>query len=320
MRKSLFITGVLALTLAFAPKLAFAQARLAQPNNPHNTAGPGQSEIIINAENSQRDIAVWINGHIAAHVPPGTRERIIVHNGNNMVEVADTNVRRGNWNIGTRRQITVPSNSNSVVVGMTFRYGAVVNVAIQSNQLIGGGPVIAAPPPAIAPPAPQAPAAALAPPAQAAGAAGTRLTGMFSRNPPAGAPAQNITGIEIAVFNAANVLAASIPRGTTLAVISVASGDEDLAEFVIEEMTFKFVSYGGFRVVDRRSLDAIRTEVDFQLSGDVDDSSAVSIGRMLGANIVIMGGISGTGNLRTLRARALDVQTAQIVAMASERF
>jgi curli biogenesis system outer membrane secretion channel CsgG len=50
----------------------------------------------------------------------------------------------------------------------------------------------------------------------------------------------------------------------------------------------------------------------------VDDDSAVSIGKLLGANIVITGSITGVGSARRLRLKTLDVKTAEIVTMASE--
>ena len=67
-------------------------------------------------------------------------------------------------------------------------------------------------------------------------------------------------------------------------------------------------------------LDQIRSEQNFQISGDVDDDSAISIGNMLGANIVITGDISSVGGVNRLVLRALDVRTAQILTMAREQF
>jgi hypothetical protein len=60
-------------------------------------------------------------------------------------------------------------------------------------------------------------------------------------------------------------------------------------------------------------------EQRFQLSGEVSDQSAVSIGNLLGANIVITGNISGTGSTQRLTLKALDVRTGQIVSMAREQ-
>jgi hypothetical protein len=126
--------------------------------------------------------------------------------------------------------------------------------------------------------------------------------------------------LEDALYAAGDVIITRLPPRTTIAVVSISSRDVDAAEFVLEELAYVIVSAGGFKVVDRKSLDAIRSEVEFQSSGDVDDDSAVSIGKLLGANIVITGSISGSGSTRRLRLKALDVMTAEIVAMASEAY
>jgi hypothetical protein len=126
--------------------------------------------------------------------------------------------------------------------------------------------------------------------------------------------------LEAALSAAANVIIAKLPPRTTIAVVSIASRDTESAEFVVDELAYIIVSAGSFKVVDRKSLEAIRSEQDFQTSGEVDDDSAVSIGKLLGANVVITGSISGVGSTRRLRLKALDVMTAEIVAMASEAF
>jgi hypothetical protein len=126
--------------------------------------------------------------------------------------------------------------------------------------------------------------------------------------------------IEVALERAANELLAGIEDGATIAVLSVSSRSRETSEFILEELAYILVETGSFKVVDRRSLDTIRKEQNFQLTGDVDDDSAVSIGKMLGANIVITGSVSGSDSTRRLRLKALDVKTAEIIAMASERF
>jgi hypothetical protein len=55
------------------------------------------------------------------------------------------------------------------------------------------------------------------------------------------------------------------------------------------------------------------------MSGEVDDDTAVSIGKFIGADIIVTGRVDGEGNLRRLRLRALNTQTAQVVGAASER-
>jgi hypothetical protein len=49
----------------------------------------------------------------------------------------------------------------------------------------------------------------------------------------------------------------------------------------------------------------------------VDDASAVSIGKFLGATVVVTGNISGTGARKRLVLKAISVRTAEILAMSS---
>jgi hypothetical protein len=122
-----------------------------------------------------------------------------------------------------------------------------------------------------------------------------------------------------ATVNASVALAERIPENSTLAVLSIFSSESDTSEFIIGELEFNLVNSGKFRIVDRRRLDQIRNEQNFQLSGDVSDDSAVSIGHMIGATIVITGEISGAGSNQRLVLKAIDVETAQIITMVREQ-
>jgi hypothetical protein len=127
-------------------------------------------------------------------------------------------------------------------------------------------------------------------------------------------------GIEGAIYRAIKVLIDGLPDRSKIAVLTISSKDRDSAIFVMDELEFQLVDTGSFTVVDRKTLDQVRNEQNFQSSGGVDDDSAVSMGKMLGADIVITGSISGTGSTQRLTLKALDVQTAQIVTMARESF
>ncbi|MCL2763530.1 MAG: penicillin-binding protein activator LpoB [Treponema sp.] len=131
-----------------------------------------------------------------------------------------------------------------------------------------------------------------------------------------GASQTNIQRMEGALTNAAETLIDSMPRDATIAILSIHSDDRLAVEYVIDELEYKLVGARKFQIVDRRRLEQIRREQNFQMSGEVDDNSAISIGNMLGASIVITGDI----NANRLVLRALDVKTAQIVTMARERF
>jgi hypothetical protein len=112
----------------------------------------------------------------------------------------------------------------------------------------------------------------------------------------------------------------SLPTGSRIAILSISTNDQTLAEYIIDDLEWNLVDSRKFIIVDRRRLDDIRIEQNFQLSGDVSDVSAVSIGHMIGANVVIVGNISTTATRGHVTIRALNVETGQVIAIASEQF
>ena len=126
--------------------------------------------------------------------------------------------------------------------------------------------------------------------------------------------------MEEALNKAAAALIESMPANTTLAILNVYSADRDTSEYIIDALEYRFFNARKFNIVDRRRLEQIRQEQNFQMSGEVSDSSAISIGQMLGAGVVITGSVSGSIDSRRLTLRALDVQTARIITMAMELF
>jgi hypothetical protein len=127
-------------------------------------------------------------------------------------------------------------------------------------------------------------------------------------------------GMEGAIYRSFQNFVNNIPQRSIIAVLSISSTNNEMATLAIDDLEYQFVDSKLFTVVDRKTLDSIRSEQNFQMSGDVSDDSAVLIGNMLGANIVITGSITGLGNTQHLTLKALDVKTAQIVTMAREQF
>jgi TolB-like protein len=139
----------------------------------------------------------------------------------------------------------------------------------------------------------------------------------LTNTPPAPTASNNIEG---AIHKITETFKDKLPKHSTIAVISISSQDQDTAAFAIDELEYQLVDVNLFNMVDRKTLDLIRSEQEFQMSGDVSDDSAVSIGHMLGASIVITGNITNSGNTRRITIKALDVKTAQIIAMSREGF
>jgi PBP1b-binding outer membrane lipoprotein LpoB len=149
---------------------------------------------------------------------------------------------------------------------------------------------------------------------------GLNIFGNFQKITATGDVVINKQGLEEALSKAAEALTADLPQNATVAILNVMSSNFSTAEYAVNELEYKLVESKKFRIVDRRRIDQIRREQNFQLSGDVDDNSAVSIGKILGARIVITGSINSSGNSQWLYLRVLDVQTGQIIKMVREQF
>jgi hypothetical protein len=247
----------------------------------------GQSELIISfpAIVYGRTILVSINGARAAHLMRGEITKIIVNNGSVSVEAQPYryNNRRG-WELYARAaSLVLNPNSQSIQIQ--------IDSAVNGNAFISQTGT-------------------------------TSLQAQNSETQTVRNQTPNVyssTNIENAVKYGTEELIENISARATVAVISVASGDRAMTEYVIGEVEYLLVN-SNLRVVDRRRLDTVMAEQKFQMTGDVDDRSAVSIGRLTGANVVITGNISDSGTTRRLRLTAINVQTGEVVAMASERF
>jgi len=126
-------------------------------------------------------------------------------------------------------------------------------------------------------------------------------------------------GIESAVSSAITQIISEITKSSTIVVLPITTQNNTLKEYITSESEYMLVN-AGFNVVDRASLDRIRTEQRLQTSGEIDDRTISSMGRFAGANYIITGVIFGQGNLQRLQMRVLDVQTADVVCAPSVPF
>jgi len=118
--------------------------------------------------------------------------------------------------------------------------------------------------------------------------------------------------LDSAIADAAAGISGRLSQGTTVVVLDFQSSSERLANYVIDELNEKLVNIDKLKPVERRQLTAIRSELTFNMSGEVSDESAQSIGHMLGAQYIIMGSIEMIGVEYRLRFRAITVESASI--------
>jgi len=118
--------------------------------------------------------------------------------------------------------------------------------------------------------------------------------------------------LDAAIREAATQMETRIPAGTMVALVSVASPSTAFSTQVLTRLESAIVSGGKLIVVDRANLDKVRAEQGFQLSGEVDDESAKSIGRLLGAGAIVTGSLTDLGDVYSLIIKAINIETATV--------
>ena len=68
----------------------------------------------------------------------------------------------------------------------------------------------------------------------------------------------------------------------------------------------------GMRVIERAQLQDILQEQRLSLSGRVDESTAIEVGRMLGAQYVIKGQATSVATMLRMDMQAVDVETSEV--------
>jgi len=132
---------------------------------------------------------------------------------------------------------------------------------------------------------------------------------------PVFASAQSAVTIDTALKQSSAYLNGRLQKGTKVVVLNFTSDWPKLSDYIIEELIGYIVNDGTLTVVDRANLETVRKELNFQLSGEVNDKTAQQIGKMLGAQTIVSGGITAIGSTYRLRVRAISVQTAEVLGM-----
>jgi predicted nucleic acid-binding protein len=137
-------------------------------------------------------------------------------------------------------------------------------------------------------------------------------------------PSPNTSGsvydLDTAVQTSFDIIAKVLKNKTKVAIINIASDNPTEANFIIEELTYLTVhSKKKFVVIDRRKIEAIRIERNFNRTSSYEDDFLISIGHLLGAEVIITGNLTGDNDLRRLRIKALNVKNGQLIGMASEK-
>lgn len=110
----------------------------------------------------------------------------------------------------------------------------------------------------------------------------------------------------------------------SIAVFTFNSSDElakRRAGFAISELlTHHLANQRTFTVVERAELSQVMEEQKLHLSGVIDPSTAVRIGKVVGARLILVGSIEKLTDRYGVNARIVDAETSEVIATAYEDF
>ena len=118
--------------------------------------------------------------------------------------------------------------------------------------------------------------------------------------------------LDQAIAEAASRIDVRIEAGSKIALLNFNSPSDRFSTYVLDELSLNLVESGKLTVVDRAEVDLIRSEFDFQFSGEVGDDSMQELGRMLGAQSIVSGSLTDIGGEYRIMFRVLNVQTAAV--------
>ncbi|MDR3001265.1 MAG: CsgG/HfaB family protein [Fibromonadaceae bacterium] len=127
--------------------------------------------------------------------------------------------------------------------------------------------------------------------------------------------------LEQALAGAAKHIASKVDEEKEIAVVSIASSSNKVSSLLIDELTALLKENNKLKVVERSGsdLEKLMAEKKIQMSDLVDDNTAVSIGKYIGAKIIIAGVLDNYSEFSSFRLKTSDVKTAENIAPYTAR-
>ena len=129
--------------------------------------------------------------------------------------------------------------------------------------------------------------------------------------------AQTKTNLDGAISNIIDNLSQRFKQNDSVAVLNIEAPTKELSDYIIDEISIGLINLN-IKIMERRSLEALEQELNFNMSGSVSDETAQRIGHYIGVQTIISGSFSSFGNDYRLRVQATSVETAQIISARVE--
>jgi TolB-like protein len=120
-----------------------------------------------------------------------------------------------------------------------------------------------------------------------------------------------IFGFLVISFSFSIGIAADVRPTVAILDFESVGSEEHLGKAVSEIMRTELIGTRQFRVVERSQINKALSEQQFQKSGVINENTAVEIGKLLGADLIIIGSVVKIGTSYTINSRMLDIKTGE---------
>ena len=88
---------------------------------------------------------------------------------------------------------------------------------------------------------------------------------------------------------------------------------------ITDKLVTQLVNLRRFRVMERAALEKVLKEQKLQNSGIVDEKTAVNVGKIAGADAIIIGDVNILGGFAKVSARVIDTETSETIVAKEEQ-
>jgi hypothetical protein len=127
---------------------------------------------------------------------------------------------------------------------------------------------------------------------------------------------QGTVTLDEGIKNVGKDIIGHLKKGDRVAILNVSADNKALSTYVIDNLTAYIANDGNLTLVDRQNQDLVLQELDFQMSGMVDEDTAQALGRTLGAQTIISGSLSEFGTAYRMMIQATQVGTSEIQSVS----
>lgn len=106
--------------------------------------------------------------------------------------------------------------------------------------------------------------------------------------------------------------------GIAVMPVEVKGESGSFGEALTDKMITQLVNLRRFKVIERMALDKVLEEQQLQVSGVVDEETAVKVGRVAGADAIVMASAVQHGSGSKVNVRVIDTETSETIVARGE--